>query len=116
MPPASPRRGGCRLSQLRQFAGAQPKEADGETRTPDPFITSEVLYQLSYVGMPRRGAPSVPALLELPAVALAAVTAVVRVVRGCRRGRRRGRRRRCGDGGWDGCDRRGSGDGRGRRL
>ena len=28
------------------------KRADGETRTPDPFITSEVLYQLSYVGMP----------------------------------------------------------------
>jgi hypothetical protein len=28
------------------------KGADGETRTPDPFITSEVLYQLSYVGMP----------------------------------------------------------------
>ena len=26
------------------------READGETRTPDPFITSEVLYQLSYVG------------------------------------------------------------------
>ena len=26
-------------------------EADGETRTPDPFITSEVLYQLSYVGL-----------------------------------------------------------------
>jgi hypothetical protein len=26
------------------------KGADGETRTPDPFITSEVLYQLSYVG------------------------------------------------------------------
>ncbi len=25
--------------------------ADGETRTPDPFITSEVLYQLSYVGV-----------------------------------------------------------------
>ena len=24
--------------------------ADGETRTADPFITSEVLYQLSYVG------------------------------------------------------------------
>jgi hypothetical protein len=24
--------------------------ADGGTRTPDPFITSEVLYQLSYVG------------------------------------------------------------------
>ena len=30
----------------------RPKEtqADEETRTPDPFITSEVLYQLSYVG------------------------------------------------------------------
>jgi hypothetical protein len=26
-------------------------QADGETRTPDPFITNEVLYQLSYVGM-----------------------------------------------------------------
>src|SRR5262245_45345195 len=33
-------------------------QADGETRTPDPFITSEVLYQLSYVG----GAPTVAAL------------------------------------------------------
>ena len=27
--------------------------ADGETRTPDPLITSEVLYQLSYVGVCR---------------------------------------------------------------
>ena len=27
-------------------------EADAGTRTPDPFITSEVLYQLSYVGVP----------------------------------------------------------------
>ena len=26
--------------------------ADAGTRTPDPFITSEVLYQLSYVGGP----------------------------------------------------------------
>jgi hypothetical protein len=25
--------------------------ADAGTRTPDPFITSEVLYQLSYVGV-----------------------------------------------------------------
>ena len=25
-------------------------KADAGTRTPDPFITSEVLYQLSYVG------------------------------------------------------------------
>ena len=29
-------------------------EADGGTRTPDPFITSEVLYQLSYVGKSAR--------------------------------------------------------------
>ena len=28
-------------------------EADAGTRTPDPFITSEVLYQLSYVGLGR---------------------------------------------------------------
>ncbi len=28
-------------------------EADAGTRTPDPFITSEVLYQLSYVGAVR---------------------------------------------------------------
>ena len=34
-------------------------QADGETRTPDPFITSEVLYQLSYVGNLLRGARSV---------------------------------------------------------
>jgi hypothetical protein len=27
-------------------------EADARTRTGDPFITSEVLYQLSYVGRP----------------------------------------------------------------
>ena len=26
-------------------------EADARTRTGDPFITSEVLYQLSYVGV-----------------------------------------------------------------
>ena len=26
------------------------KRADARTRTGDPFITSEVLYQLSYVG------------------------------------------------------------------
>ena len=26
------------------------EEADARTRTADPFITSEVLYQLSYVG------------------------------------------------------------------
>ena len=26
------------------------RKADGGTRTPDPIITSDVLYQLSYVG------------------------------------------------------------------
>jgi hypothetical protein len=37
-------------------------EADGGTRTPDPFITSEVLYQLSYVGnMALQRDSSVPA-------------------------------------------------------
>jgi hypothetical protein len=30
------------------------EEADGRTRTGDPFITSEVLYQLSYVGENRK--------------------------------------------------------------
>ena len=29
------------------------READERTRTADPFITSEVLYQLSYVGVRR---------------------------------------------------------------
>jgi hypothetical protein len=32
------------------FARDQIPKADAGTRTPDPFITSEVLYQLSYVG------------------------------------------------------------------
>ena len=38
-------------------------EADGGTRTPDPFITSEVLCQLSYVGIGRK----LPAKHEVPA-------------------------------------------------
>jgi hypothetical protein len=33
--------------------GAHVPQADAGTRTPDPFITSEVLYQLSYVGVCR---------------------------------------------------------------
>ena len=33
------------------------READARTRTGDPFITSEVLYQLSYVGSPASIAP-----------------------------------------------------------
>ena len=35
--------------QSASFAGDS-FEADGGTRTPDPIITSDVLYQLSYVG------------------------------------------------------------------
>ena len=31
-------------------APAKEPKADARTRTADPFITSEVLYQLSYVG------------------------------------------------------------------
>jgi hypothetical protein len=34
----------------RRWAVDKTFEADGETRTPDPIITSDVLYQLSYVG------------------------------------------------------------------
>ena len=39
-------------AKRRQTAAVQEKRrrADGRTRTGDPFITSEVLYQLSYVG------------------------------------------------------------------
>ena len=33
------------------------EEADARIRTADPFITSEVLYQLSYVGETKRIAP-----------------------------------------------------------
>ena len=34
-------------------SGLRGAEADARTRTGDPFITSEVLYQLSYVGAGR---------------------------------------------------------------
>jgi hypothetical protein len=37
------------MRSSESFAGHL--EADAGTRTPDPFITSEVLYQLSYVGV-----------------------------------------------------------------
>jgi hypothetical protein len=36
--------------QLSLLDSALDPEADARTRTGDPFITSEVLYQLSYVG------------------------------------------------------------------
>jgi hypothetical protein len=50
---------------------ANPAEADEGTRTPDPLLTMEVLYQLSYVGARshptvrwigagRRTAPAIP--------------------------------------------------------
>jgi hypothetical protein len=38
----------------RPFPGGS-LEADARTRTADPFITSEVLYQLSYVGTEPEG-------------------------------------------------------------
>ena len=38
---------------IRDICPDSSQEADGGTRTPDPFITSEVLYQLSYVGVRR---------------------------------------------------------------
>jgi hypothetical protein len=51
----APRRIGgdvCRAASAGPLSGGQPasREADGGTRTPDPIITSDVLYQLSYVG------------------------------------------------------------------
>ena len=41
---------GARRRQSRRRSGKR-EEADARTRTGDPFITSEVLYQLSYVGL-----------------------------------------------------------------
>ncbi len=61
--PRRPRRGGASRSGRR---GTRPpattrSRADAGTRTPDPFITSEVLYQLSYVGVSQDPSPSRPA-------------------------------------------------------
>jgi hypothetical protein len=48
---SNPRRTGDGCERAGGRKHPQPKEkADAGTRTPDPFITSEVLYQLSYVG------------------------------------------------------------------
>jgi hypothetical protein len=41
-------------ASVQRKKSLQIQEADARTRTGDPFITSEVLYQLSYVG---RGSP-----------------------------------------------------------
>ena len=38
--------------------GSQHVRADAGTRTPDPLLTMEVLYQLSYVGTALRSHPS----------------------------------------------------------
>jgi hypothetical protein len=46
-PPGTSEQGARRT---RTEKALQTREADGRTRTGDPFITSEVLYQLSYVG------------------------------------------------------------------
>ena len=50
-------------------------QADARTRTGDPFITSEVLYQLSYVGE----APTVPGLAGLLVAVSVAVSVPVAV-------------------------------------
>ena len=50
---SSSSRGVTGCAHRREPAGAQMEKADAGTRTPDPFITSEVLYQLSYVGVCR---------------------------------------------------------------
>ncbi len=55
VPPSYPNapereRGGRGMSRIPPHSA----EADGRTRTGDPFITSEVLYQLSYVGINRK--------------------------------------------------------------
>ena len=39
-----------RLARCSERGMQALRRADEGTRTPDPFITSEVLYQLSYVG------------------------------------------------------------------
>jgi hypothetical protein len=39
------------LTRADREEAAPDEEADARTRTGDPFITSEVLYQLSYVGL-----------------------------------------------------------------
>jgi hypothetical protein len=44
-------------SPVRAGRSRSPREADARIRTADPFITSEVLYQLSYVGPGAREGP-----------------------------------------------------------
>src|SRR5262249_49183785 len=63
-----------RLARPRSPKTPAPEEADARTRTGDPFITSEVLYQLSYVG----GAPRLAALRRRKSPPKRAQLAVVR--------------------------------------
>ena len=53
-------------------------EADEGTRTPDPFITSEVLYQLSYVGRVRVGMAGLEPATSPPQTVRAAICATSR--------------------------------------
>ena len=58
--------GGMRTSDRNRPICRQFVKADARTRTGDPFITSEVLYQLSYVGACRDFldlAPPLPGLV-----------------------------------------------------
>ena len=50
--PSSVTHGGCSFDGIATYAPSRLTEADARTRTGDPFVTSEVLYQLSYVGRP----------------------------------------------------------------
>jgi hypothetical protein len=50
-----------RPEQAGRCASERSRRADGETRTPDPIITSDVLYQLSYVGNRHGRRAAVPA-------------------------------------------------------
>jgi hypothetical protein len=40
----------CLQPRKQKYPFSRAFQADARTRTGDPFITSEVLYQLSYVG------------------------------------------------------------------
>ena len=51
------RRPGHASSYKKPRLSRASSQADARTRTADPFITSEVLYQLSYVGICRAFVP-----------------------------------------------------------
>ena len=49
-PTGGSQEGAERRERRAERAAVREARADARTRTADPFITSEVLYQLSYVG------------------------------------------------------------------